>query len=159
MRKHPWSGNKADCRLGIPVVPQSPNMGEPFSREQRVWKKLWKSLWKSCWQVTAYFPLPEQARSNVPFPYTNRYTSGFSISLIFSFSISYPDTYPFPITLIVTKKQLITSEKKCMRHIHSGSPFSARSLSRSSRSSWASRLDFFACPAWDRLALMSSYRF
>ena len=111
MRKHPWSGNKADCRLGIPVVPQSPNMGEPFSREQRVWKKLWKSLWKSCWQVTAYFPLPEQARSNVPFPYTNRYTSGFSISLIFSFSISYPDTYPFPITLIVTKKQLITSEK------------------------------------------------
>ena len=134
-------------------------MGEPFSREQRVWKKLWKSLWKSCWQVTAYFPLPEQARSNVPFPYTNRYTSGFSISLIFSFSISYPDTYPFPITLIVTKKQLITSEKKCMRHIHSGSPFSARSLSRSSKSSWASRLDFFACPAWDRLALMSSYRF
>ena len=113
MRKHPWSGNKADCRLGIPVVPQSPNMGEPFSREQRVWKKLWKSLWKSCWQVTAYFPLPEQARSNVPFPYTNRYTSGFSISLIFSFSISYPDTYPFPITLIVTKNQLITSEKKC----------------------------------------------
>ena len=77
----------------------------------------------------------------------------------FSFSISYPATYPFPITLIVTKKQLITSEKKCMRHIHSGSPFSARSLSRSSKSSWASRLDFFACPAWDRLALMSSYRF